>query len=94
MIVVELSYKVEPDVIAALRPAHLEWLKEGLASGRLLLAGRKMPITGGMLLVNGTLEEAQAFCAEDPFAKEGASDYRFFEYAPTMAAPGLEALLV
>ncbi|RYE03412.1 MAG: GTP cyclohydrolase [Sphingomonadales bacterium] len=93
MIVVLLSYKVDPSEITALRPAHLDWLQRGLESGKLLLSGRKVPVTGGMLLVRGTLDEVQAWCAEDPFALHDVASYEYFEYAPSMAAPGLESLL-
>lgn len=93
MIVVTLSYTVDPAEITALRPAHIEWLKQGMADGKLLLAGRKVPVTGGMLLVNGTLEEAQAWCATDPFALHDVAKYEYFEFAPSLAAPGLESLL-
>lgn len=92
MIVVSLSYKVEPSVIDAHRPAHIEWLKQGLADGKLLAAGRKVPLTGGMLIVRGTIDEARAWCASDPFALEGLADYDFTEVAPSLLAPGLESL--
>jgi uncharacterized protein YciI len=91
--VVELSYTVDPAEITALRPAHLDWLREGLAAGKLVLSGRKMPVTGGMLIVRGTPEEAEAWCATDPFATEGVAEYRYFAFEPSMAAPGLESLL-
>lgn len=93
MIVVTLSYKTDVAEIDRLRPAHLDWLKQGLDSGKLLLSGRKVPVTGGMLLVRGTLDEARTWCASDPFAIEDVADYEYFEFAPSMAAPGLEALI-
>jgi uncharacterized protein YciI len=92
MIVVLLSYKVDPSEIDRLRPAHLEWLKQGLADGMLLASGRKMPVTGGMLLCRGTLDAVKAWTASDPFAIEGVADYEIFEIATSMTAPGLEAL--
>lgn len=92
MIAVLLSYKVPIETIDTLRPAHVEWLRQGLADGRLLLAGRKLPVTGGMLLVRGTLDEAKAWAATDPFATEGAAEYEFIEVAPSILAPGLESL--
>ena len=92
MIAVLLSYRVAIETIDALRPAHVDWLKQGLADGRLLLAGRKVPVTGGMLLVRGTLDDVKTWCATDPFATEGAADYEFIEVAPSILAPGLEAL--
>ncbi|AJP70637.1 YciI family protein [Sphingomonas hengshuiensis] len=92
MIVVLLNYVVDLAEIDALRPAHVDWLKAGLAEGRLLAAGRKVPVTGGMFLARGSLEEVQAWAATDPFALAGAAEYSFTEVAPSILAPGLEAL--
>jgi uncharacterized protein YciI len=92
MIVVLLSYKVDIAEIDRLRPAHVEWLKQGLAEGRLMLAGRQVPVTGGMFLARGSMDEVKAWAAGDPFALEGAADYQFIEVAPSILAPGLEAL--
>lgn len=92
MILVLLSYKADPEEIAQLRAAHREWLAIGIESGWLLAAGRKVPVTGGMFLVRGTLDEARELCAEDPFALADVADYEFIEIETTMAAPGLEAL--
>ena len=93
LVVVTLEYKVGTNVIDALRPAHLAWLKQGLADGRLLLSGRKIPVTGGMLIVRGTIDEVRAWCASDPFTVEDVAEYEYFQFEPSMAAPGLEALL-
>jgi len=92
MIVVLLSYKVDLAEIDRLRPAHVDWLKAGLAKGRVLMAGRKVPVTGGMFLARGSLDEVTAWAATDPFATAGAADYSFTEIAPSLFAPGLEAL--
>ncbi len=93
MILVQLNYKVDAAEIDRLRPAHLHWLRQGLAEGRLLLAGRKASRTGGMLLVRGAIDDVRDWCALDPFAVEGAAEYEFTEIDPSMAAPGLGGLL-
>lgn len=92
MILVLLTYKVPIETIDALRPAHVEWLKQAAADGRLLMAGRKVPVTGGMFLVRGSMDEVKAWAATDPFATNGAADFEFIEIAPGVVAPGLEAL--
>ncbi|PVX29796.1 YciI family protein [Sphingomonas pokkalii] len=92
MILVLLTYKVDIAQIDALRPAHVDWLKQGVADGRLLVAGRKLPVTGGFFMARGTLEEVQTWAAGDPFATAGAAEYDFVEVAPSILAPGLEAL--
>jgi uncharacterized protein YciI len=92
MILVLLTYKLSPDVIAELRAGHRAWLAEGVATGRLLAAGRKVPVTGGMFMARGTIDEVKAWVTSDPFAVAGAADYEFIEIEVTMAAPGLESL--
>lgn len=92
MILVLLSYKVDAEAIAALRPAHRDWLAEGMAAGRVLAAGRKVPVTGGLFMARGTLDEVRAWAAADPFATAGVADYEFVEVEVTMTPPGLESL--
>ena len=92
MIAVLLDYKVPIEDIDRHRAAHLDWLRQGVADGRLLLAGRQVPVTGGMFLAQGTKEEVSAWAATDPFAVHDLADYRFIEVAPSVVAPGLEAL--
>lgn len=92
MILVLLTYKVDLTVIDALRPAHVEWLQRGVADGRVLMAGRKVPVTGGLFFARGTLEDVKAWAATDPFATAHAAEYDFIEVAPSILAPGLEAL--
>jgi uncharacterized protein YciI len=92
MILVLLSYKVDAEAIGALRPAHRDWLAEGVAAGRVLAAGRKVPVTGGLFLARGTLDAVRAWVATDPFAIAGAADYELAEVEVTMTAPGLESL--
>ena len=92
MILVLLTYKVDIAEIDALRPAHVDWLKQAVTDGRLLVAGRKVPVTGGFFMARGTLDEVQVWAAGDPFATAGAAEYEFIEVAPSILAPGLEAL--
>ena len=50
MHVLKSTYLQPPDVVEQTRPAHLEFLKEEVAAGRLLLAGRQEDGSGGMLI--------------------------------------------
>jgi uncharacterized protein YciI len=92
VIVIELSYVVPTEQIDAHRGPHLDWLREAAASGRLLFAGRQVPLTGGMIAARGTLCEVQEWAATDPFAIHGLAEYRFIEVAPSVVAAGLEGL--
>ncbi|GGB17050.1 hypothetical protein GCM10011380_03180 [Sphingomonas metalli] len=92
MIIIILNYVVPVEEIDAHRGPHLAWLHEAAASGRLLFAGRQVPLTGGMIAVRGTREEAEAWARTDPFAIHNLAEYRFIEVAPSVLGPGLEAL--
>ncbi len=89
---VSLTYKADLARMDELLPAHRDWLAKAIAEGRLLVAGRKVPRTGGFFIARGERAEVEAWAATDPFALGDAADYDFTEIAPTMVAPGLEAL--
>ena len=92
MIVATVTYRAAPAEIDAARPAHMEWLKQGMADGRLLAAGRQVPMVGGVLLARGGIDEIKAWCATDPYVTAGLAEYGFVEFTPGMFAPGLEQL--
>ncbi|MDG5488376.1 YciI family protein [Sphingomonas sp. BGYR3] len=92
MILVLLSYKVPLDQVDAVRPDHVDFLKQALADGRLLAAGRQNPPTGGVLIARGTLAEVQAWAMNDPYVVRGIADPQFVEMTTSLVAPGLEAL--
>lgn len=89
MIIVLLDYIAD---VAPHRTAHIAFLKEALASGRLVTAGRQ-PETGGVLIANGSREEVETWAATDPYQAEGVVTARYVEFTPSMAAEGLEKLL-
>lgn len=89
MIIVQLSYTGD---VAPHRAAHVAWLNEALADGRLVTAGRQ-PETGGVLIANGDRRDVEAWAAQDPFLIAGVATASFVEFTPSMAALGLETLL-
>jgi uncharacterized protein YciI len=92
MIVAILTYTVPLAEVDAHRAAHIDWLKEQYAAGTMLASGRQTPPQGGVLLLAGPRADAEALLAQDPFAVHGVAHYQVVEFAPTMTAPGLEAL--
>jgi uncharacterized protein YciI len=93
VILVLLRYTAEAARIDELRPAHIHWLRTGLADGRLVTAGRRASGDGGMLMVRGSVDDVRDWCARDSYAVAGVADYEFVDVALTMAAPGLGGLL-
>ena len=80
-----LSEDVEnsSDKRAAARPAHIDRLKELAAEGRLMVAGPHPAIdseqpgdagfSGSLVIASfGSLEEAEAWAAADPYVESGA----------------------
>lgn len=82
-----LRYAVPLDQVSANRDAHLAWLDDELASGRVLLAGRQNPLTGGVLLYRGTRAQVEPHASADPFVREGIAHIEYIEIATGFAQP-------
>ena len=89
MIIVLLRYTGD---VAPHRDAHVAWLKQALADGRLVTAGRQ-PDTGGVLIAKGERADVEAWAAQDPFLTNRVATASFVEFTPSLAASGLESLL-
>ena len=89
MIIVLLTYTGD---VTPHRPAHIDWLKQALAEGRLVTAGRQ-PESGGVLIARGSRDEVEAWAKTDPYQTEGVVSAAYVEFTPSMAAPGLESLV-
>jgi uncharacterized protein len=90
MHVLKSTYLQPPDVIEKTRPAHLEFLKEEIAAGRLLLAGRQEDGSGGVLVtadLDGT--DVDDLVARDPYTQAGVADYERTTFNGAFRAPGL-----
>ncbi len=88
--VLKSRYLQPPDVIEQTRPAHLEFLKDEVAAGRLLLAGRQEDGSGGMLITADiSTEEAQDLVQRDPYTKAGVASYERTSFNGAFRAPGL-----
>lgn len=76
------------------RDDHLAWLRNGFRSGILLLAGRREPRDGGVILCRSPdLAAARALAASDPFVRHGAASHEIVEFVPGLWAEGLEPFL-
>jgi len=67
-----------PGIRAATRPAHLAWLADKVGVVKLAgpFLGADDAMTGSLLIIEAeSLEAAQAFHAEDPYAKAGLFDH-------------------
>lgn len=75
-------------------PEHRAFLDRHYASGAFLVSGPFEPRTGGIIVTaDRSREEIDAILAEDPFVREGVSEYDVREFRATKMHEGLKALL-
>lgn len=91
--VITLSYVAPLDAVDAQMAAHVAWLEAGFDAGLLLIAGRQVPRTGGIILCRGHRAEVEAFAATDPFVSSGVATASVTEMAASFAADVLAPLL-
>ena len=76
MVVLRSTYTAEADAVAALRPAHLEWLDTLIADGIVIAAGRLADGSGAAIL--GAGDDAQALLhafGSDPYVVGDVATY-------------------
>ena len=88
--VLRLTYDQPLDVIEQTRPAHAAWLKQEIAAGRLILAGRQEDQSGGVLITGDiSSDEAENVIASDPYQQAGLVHYQRLSFNGAFRAPGL-----
>lgn len=85
-----LTYLQPLDVIDQSRPAHLDWLRQQVDDGIILLAGR-LPDQSGAVLITADIEadEAQRIIDSDPYQQAGVVAYEVRGFNGAFRAPGL-----
>ena len=72
---------------------HREYLDVYYKQGIFLAFGRVSSRDGGVILATGkTKEEIEEILKEDPFTREGISNYDVIEFSPIKVGEGLERL--
>ncbi len=85
MCLVLLTY-VKPLVEVDLhRAAHVAWIKGCIAESVMLLAGRRSPPTGGVLLFRGEADVVAEEAANDPFVTNGVATFEVVPFTATLA---------
>ena len=88
--VLTITYEKPLDVVDQTRPAHLAWINDEIAAGRLLLAGRQESGAGGVLITGDiSAEDAQDIIDRDPYTLAGLVSYERLSFIGGIRAPGL-----
>jgi uncharacterized protein YciI len=92
MFIALLTYVQPLEMVDALIPEHVEFLDQHYASGLFVASGRKVPRTGGVILIAGQdREQVRTVLEQDPFKREGVATYELVEFTPTKMQSGFEA---
>jgi uncharacterized protein YciI len=92
MTLVLLTY-VDMDAIERLRAAHIEWIREAIDAGVMILAGRRDDSTGGVLLFRGLPEHVEPVAKSDPFVTGEAATIELIGFPANLAADALAGAL-
>jgi len=91
MFVVTVTYTAPAEDVDQWRPAHGEWLNDLIARRLLLVAGRQVPLVGGVyLMTDMPTEELTKILATDPYILHSVATHSVVEFTPLLVADGLE----
>lgn len=84
MFVLISRYLKPLDVVDAWLPEHRAFLDRHYAAHHVLTSGPQSPRNGGVIVTHEmTREQVDAMLAEDPFIREGVSEYQVIEFKPS-----------
>jgi uncharacterized protein YciI len=84
LFVVDLEYIVPMEQVETVLGPHCDFLDRAYAEGRFIASGRKVPRTGGVILLAApSLQDAQDYMSADPFMVENIARYTFTEFVPS-----------
>lgn len=95
MIVIRGTYTAPLEQVDAVRDEHVAWLRERIAEGRFVAAGRATPPTGSVMLLSGDdAEGGLALLEADPYVLAGVAEYRLEAvFTPGVHAEGFEPFI-
>jgi uncharacterized protein YciI len=91
--VVLLTYVKPLEAVDALMADHVAWLDKGFEDGAFVVAGRRNPRTGGIILMRGDAASVAEIAATDPFVTGGVATFEVVAFSASFAQPALRELL-
>ena len=78
----------------AVLATHRAYLQANCDAGRFVMAGRRVPRTGGLILARaGSKEELGKLLEDDPFYKASVAEYEIVEFVPTIYDPAFAVFM-
>lgn len=94
MFIVNLTYVVPLAKIDATMVEHVEFLNKYYKANAFVASGRKVPRTGGIILVLAQSKaEVEAIMTEDPFSVHKLAEFTITEFLTSQAHADLKKLL-
>jgi len=92
MFIALLTYIRPLEEVDALIPEHLRFLDQQYALGLFVASGRKVPRTGGVILISGQdRQRVLEVLDRDPFKTAGVAEYELIEFDPSRMRQGFES---
>ncbi len=92
MFIALLTYIRPLEEVDALIPEHLRFLDQQYALGLFVASGRKVPRTGGVILISGQdRQRVLEVLDRDPFKIAGVAEYELIEFDPSRMRQGFES---
>lgn len=92
--VIDLKYLKPTEEVDKFLVPHREYLDGAVASGNLLMSGRKEPLTGGMIISTfDSVWDAKEFMEKDPFIINRVAEYKITEFTPVKYNKGLAEVI-
>lgn len=90
-----LSRYVKPlDEVDRWLPEHREFLDRQYAAGHFIVSGPTVPRSGGVIVTTDISRDTiDRIMKDDPFVREGVSEYEFIEFTATKRAEAFVAAL-
>jgi uncharacterized protein YciI len=88
-----LSYEAPLHEVDEQMKAHVDWLEIGFDQGVFLVAGRRNPRTGGVILARGYADALTEVAKSDPFVTSGVASFEVVPFNASFAHPALADLL-
>jgi uncharacterized protein YciI len=91
LFVVVLTYVAPIEQIDAAGAEHVSWLKRGYDGGVFLVSGRRVPRTGGIILVKAASpKEVEEWMRQDPFQTRGLATAEIYPFEGNMMSDAMK----